>query len=217
VLLVTLPRTVLSAPPASSSVSVSVLFDGSTVSELLGDGSGHFLQICDREGACLRQSGFFSLILASAQLVGAPFGAGSYLSIVVGVYGTYFEAYYSSASGAYSDVRLVYQNFGKIAGNQQPPELLRQCSVPGFVGLSRTPNSGWTTSVFHAQRYAHGHLADALCAVGPSPPRPPPWPPAHPSPPAFTCEAPPPEVIAAGGAEFCRHCFQCSAYCPRCD
>jgi len=219
VLLVTLPERLLTQPASStppSTIGVRTLFDASSVASLLGDGSAEFLRICDRDGACQVQSRFFSLILASAQLIGSAFTAGSYLSVMVGTYGTYFEAYYVSATGAYTDIRLVYQNFGKIAGTQQPPELLRQCTAPGFVGLSRTPNSGWTTSVFHAQRYAHGYLDDALCAESYAPP-PPPWPPAHPSPPPFTCDAPSPEVVLAGGAEFCMYCLQCSAYCPRCD
>ena len=60
------------------------LFDAQTVSSLVGEGSD-FLRICEPGGGCLVQRRFFSLILASAQLVGSPFAAGSYLSINVGV------------------------------------------------------------------------------------------------------------------------------------
>ena len=77
-----------------------------------------FLRLCEGSGSsCVTLSRFFSLILASAQLVGSPFSAGSYVGVMVGVTGTYFESYYDAATGAYSDVRLVYQNFGVIGAN----------------------------------------------------------------------------------------------------
>ena len=36
------------------------------------------------------------------------------------------------------------------------------------------------------------------------------------APPAFTCESPSTEAITAGEGEYCGHCLQCSAHCPRC-
>jgi hypothetical protein len=158
-------------------VTYRTLFDATTVASLLGDGAdGSFLRLCDPSGACVTQSRFMSLILASAELVGAPFAAGSYLSVMVGTYGTYFEVYLDAASGTYSDVRLVYQNFAQIVGAQQPPALGTQCALPPLVGLSRTAFSGWSTSVFHVQRYAAGYITTCVAPSPPAPPSPPPSP-----------------------------------------
>ena len=186
-----------------SEVQIRVLFDAQTVPSLLGDGSegggagggaggGPFLRICEREGgACLTQSRFFSLILSSAALVGAPFANGSYVSILVGVYGTYFEAYWSPQTGSYTDVRFVYQNGAQIQADQQPPAIGAQCTLPALVGLSRTAASGWSTSVFHAMRYAHGYLP-AACTSPPPPP------------PAATCVV---SSEQAGRRCICQHVF----------
>ena len=170
VLLVTLPDklSLLAHPPSPThpSVRVQSLFDTSTVASLLTDGSsGDFLHLCAHydDSVCLTQSRFFSLILASAQLVGSPNAVGSYLAVMVGTSGTYFEAAYHNATTAYSDVRFVYQSAGRIAATQQPPELIAQCGLPELVGLSRTRFSGWSTSVFHAVRYSHDHLTIGLC------------------------------------------------------
>jgi len=162
VLLVTLPsKALLLSPPEQGleQVAVDTLFDAGTVTSLLGeDDGGDFLRLCTAHGAsCVRQRRFFSLILASAQLVGMVRTAGSYLAITVGVAGTYFEVAFDPTTAAYSDVRFVHQNFGVVA-SQQPPELLGECALPSLVGLSRTPNSGWSTSVFHAMRYAESYL-----------------------------------------------------------
>ena len=197
VLLVTLPKSTLTSPPAASSVSVQTIFDSSTVTSLLEDGSGHFLQVCDRDGIkCLQHRRFFSLILASAQLVGPPFSKSSYVGVMVGTAGTYFEAYYDASTRTYSDVRLVYQNFGALKAAQQPAVPVPQCELPNLVGLSRTRNSGWSTSVFHAMRYADGHLStrctppSAPPAVVTATPQPPAQPPLY-EPPTPPTSSPP--------------------------
>ena len=86
VLLTTLPLAVLDpsqATPPATEVVVQALFNASTLPDgLLGDGSGKFLRLTD--GSDVRElDPFFSLILASAQLVGEPFTNGSYLSVMV--------------------------------------------------------------------------------------------------------------------------------------
>ena len=153
VLLVALPPEVLGSsglgpsPDADAgepTVVVETLFDADTVPSLLGEG-GDFLRLCDASGECRVQSRFFSLILSSAALVGQPFAPGSYVSVNAGVYGTCFEVYYDSGTGAYSDVRFVYQNAAQIVGNQQPPTMMAQCSLPGLVSLSFTAASGYST------------------------------------------------------------------------
>jgi len=179
VLLFSVPASLLADPGTSESYAydpsgmqptVRTLFDSTTVASLLGNGDD-FLRLCEPAGSCVVQSRFFSLILSSAQLVGSPFAAGSYLSINVGVYGTYFEAYYDPTASVYSDVRFVFQNFAKIDATNAPPLLAAQCTLPDLVGLSRTPNSGWSTSVFGAQRYSYGYGPTRGCSPPPSPPQ----------------------------------------------
>ena len=167
VLLVTLPIAVLTGPVPLAAIHVQTLFDARTVPSLLDGDSGSFLQICDRSGMCQEQRIFFSLILASAQLIGSPFTPGSYLTVNLGTSGTYFEVAFVSTSGTYSDVRFVHQNFAEIVSAQQPPAVVEQCTLPALVSLSRTSNSGWSTSVFHTRRYP---LSFLTACPSPSPP-----------------------------------------------
>mmetsp|Transcript_7885 Transcript_7885/g.23148 ORF Transcript_7885/g.23148 Transcript_7885/m.23148 type:complete len:1157 (+) Transcript_7885:61-3531(+) len=196
VLLTTLPLAVLDpsqATPPATEVVVQTLFNASTLPDgLLGDGSGKFLRLTNGSDVPeLELDPFFSLILASAQLVGEPFTNGSYLSVMVGTTGTLFEAYWdASGLGAYSDVRLVWQVPGENPlgpGKGKAPTVLN-CTLPGLQKLSDTPNAGWTTRAFNAQRYS----PDIVGCQPPSPPPAPPIAPPPPSPPSILCTNPVP-------------------------
>jgi len=190
VLLVTIPQASLDEPRTGQSlVRVQTLFDADTAPSLVGDGTD-FLRLCGSAGACVRQSRFFSLVLAGATLVGVPFTDGSFLSVVVGTRGTIFEVAYDAQQSSYSDVRFVYQSAAEFRSSQAPPAILPQCALPRLVGLGLTAYSGYSTSVFHTMRYSPGYIPP-FCAPTPTlpPPTPPPSPQIPPTGPTTSAEA----------------------------